>query len=511
MRLGTDKGLFRPLEDESLVLRGVRLWSQYFAEVLIVVHDEDQADLYRIELQRLRPELRRKLKIVCDCNFDIPCHRSPLSGILTGMLATNVKWLAVVAVDQLGVRAHHFRQLVKHVNPHKPAAFFDEDWKVFPSIWPVSVSERLLTLALAGSLSIKRALTHFESIQVVSRAWGKLCDINGNDRVSIREAIGSDPLFDPYKRRMHYLRFSLTEACNLSCTYCLPEGYPEWYRHKAKLGLSEIKTLLQGFLRLGFRKVRFTGGEPTVHPQCLKAIEIARDLGFEEIALTTNGLLIRDIAMYQEAGLTQINYSMDSIRPETFKSMTGSSGVEALLSLIDRSIEIGLKTKVNTVLLRSKNGREVDELIDWALGKELTLRFIELMPTGLNKSFFEAEHVSGSEIEKRLVERSLNKKKRGYDVNLSGPEVVWNGAHKGQIGLINPLSCNFCDACNRLRVTAKGALKLCLFGDFDPKIDTSSPLRVAESVRKLVAAKKERHHLEEGHIGNVETFRNIGG
>ena len=396
--------------------------------------------------------------------------------------------------------------------PPRPVALYeDDDYKVFPAIWPKSALKRLSYLAQAGSFGIKRALDHLKTKKIPAKAWGKLCDINGNSKEDIQKALGENPLCDPYGRRMHYLRFSLTEACNLSCTYCLPKGYPEWYRHKARLGFEDIKTILEGFRLLGFRKVRFTGGEPTLHPKCLNAISVARDLGFEHIALTTNGLLIDDLTAYKEAGLTQINFSLDTLRQKTFHEMTGSPHLERLLETIDKALDLSMATKINTVLLKSQNGGEIEELIQYALSKPLTLRFIELMPTGLNRSFYEKEQVKGPVIEKILRQMGLSPKAKAKGIDLSGPEVVWKGEGVGKIGLINPLSCNFCDACNRLRVSAKGALRLCLFGDNDPMLDLENKESVAKKVRQLVLGKKERHHLEELNLGNVKTFRNIGG
>lgn len=317
-------------------------------------------------------------------------------------------------------------------------------------------------------------------------------------------------LLDPFGRRMLYLRFSLTEACNMSCTYCLPEGFPEWYRHKARLSVPQIQNVLAAFRSMGFEKVRFTGGEPTVHPHALRSVEIAKDLGFSEIALTTNGVLLKELHEWQRAGLNQINISLDSLNEETFFRQTKSRELHKVLNLVHQAQALGMSTKINTVLLRSTNFPEVLDLIRWTKKQDLTLRFIELMPTGLNQSFYRDEQVLNSELMPLLQDEGFVIEEPRLQTG--GPSRIYSHPDlPGRIGLINPLSCNFCDACNRLRVTARGALKLCLFSQDDQLLPVDDREAIAPLVRQLIQRKEERHHLEEGRFGNVETFRVIGG
>lgn len=301
----------------------------------------------------------------------------------------------------------------------------------------------------------------------------------------------------------------------MSCSYCLPEGFPEWYRHKARLELKDIRVILEGFRSLGFKKVRFTGGEPTVHPQCLQAIQSAKSLGYEQIALTTNGLKISDIERWVASGLTQINISCDSFNPMIFKKITRSTQLDRVTGLIDDALRSKATVKINTVLMRSQNGsrEHIAEMIDWALKRPLALRFIELMDTGLNHSFAQEERVYGYEVRAILSELYSNENlSEGPPSITGGPAVeVSVKGYPGKIGFINPLSCNFCSSCNRLRITAKGRLKLCLFGDHDHELNLKSADELAQDVRRLLGFKEERHHLETGQMGNVETFRTIGG
>ncbi len=521
-RLGSDKGLFQPLGDEPLVARAVRLWGEAFEEILIVVRDEAQASLYEAAIKRHLADVdAARLRIVHDGVRDGAAPHAAITGIATALKVATKAIVVAVPVDQLGVRALHLRKLVTAAagrsTPVAAIAFDDAERVVhpFPSLWSrVEAAPRLGALLEAGSFSVRGALTELEAAALPSGEYTDELSFNGNTAGELKAYFG-DPLFDPFKRRLHYLRFSLTEACNLSCTYCLPNGFPEWYRHKARLDMAEIDVLLRGFRQLGFRKIRLTGGEPTVHPRCLDAVKVARRLGFERIAMTTNGLKMTDMAPWADAGLTHLNVSLDSLDPEKFHAVTGSHEAEKVRRAIEDGVRSGLSVKVNTVLLRTKNGdrENIEELIDWALGLPITLRFIELMETKLNGSFAGPERVLGTEIEPLLLARGMSQE--GWDSrapDLRGPSTDYAVAGKpGRIGLINPMSCNFCSKCNRLRITARGRLKLCLFGDQDIPLDLASPEAVALNVRGLIDRKPERHYLEDGNVGNVATFRTIGG
>jgi len=499
--------LYRPLGDEPLAARAVRLLGEKFAEVLVVVRDEAQAGLYREVLWPFLTESEKaRVRLVADDdageNAAVP--QAALVGVLSAMRAATFERVVVLPVDQVGVRAWHIAELPQRGH------FVGQP---FPSAWLKSDTERVAARITAGALGVHATLVDMD-VEGKPAGFERDLSINTNTKEELTAYFG-EPLFDPFKRRLHYLRLSLTEACNMSCTYCLPDGFPEWYRHKARLGLPEVTTLLSGFRRLGFRKVRFTGGEPTVHPHCLDAVRIARELGYERIAMTTNGLLVGDVRRWREAGLTHLNVSLDSVDAEVFRKITKSKDLAKVLRVIDDATALGLDVKVNTVLLRSQNGGDahVSQLLDWALARPITLRFIELMETRLNGSFSAPERVLGSEIEPLIAARGLKPlSPNALAPDLRGPANdfgapgVW-----GRIGLINPMSCNFCSKCNRLRVTAQGRLKLCLFGDHDIPLDLESPEAVALNVRRLIDRKPERHHLEDGNYGNVATFRTIGG
>ena len=510
-RLGTDKGLFAPLGDESLIARGIRLWGQGFAEILVVVRDQVQKDHY----SSILPNDRRIRMVTDDDRGSYLNHvQATLTGVLTAVAASEMERVVIVPVDQVGVQREFLSNLLsqwKHLET-TGACYWDENHLLpFPSVWSKRSLPILEARLQAGSMSVTQCLRDQQVSQVALGRRSGL-KINANSQKDMNQYFGS-PLFDTSQRRLHYLRFSLTEACNMSCTYCLPEGYPQWYKYRAKLNFSQICTILKGFRRLGFRKVRFTGGEPLVHPKLLDSIQAAKDIGFETVALTTNGVLIKKVSQLKEAGLDQINFSLDTLDPKTHQKITKNHQHGLLLRNIDTSLGLNLTVKINTVFLRTVNWLECDRLIEWGLSLKLVLRFIELMPTGLNRSFFQQEKVSGDEILPKLISRGLRVVSVAPSAGvITGPAVEYGSLNDlGRIGMINPLSCNFCHSCNRLRVTARGGLRLCLFGDGSLPLPLESEEGVAQAVRVAVAGKRDQHYLAQGDMGDVATFRTIGG
>lgn len=519
-RLGSDKGLYNPLGDEPLFARAIRLLGESFSERLIVVRDEQQAARYRDALLALKDDsLFNSTRIICDVDVDPQAPFAAISGIRTALCESSQDIVVAVPVDCVGVRIVHLNLLIARFQGTAASCFgsgneLEAGMLPFPSVWRRGALPTINSQIMRGQLGVRKAIAELGGAVIEAGGFATELDVNPNTGDELRTYFGQ-PLIDPFGRRLHYLRFSLTEACNMSCVYCLPDGFPEWHRHKARLSTGNIQTLLSGFRQLGFRKVRFTGGEPTVHPGCLDAIHTARRLGFEEIALTSNGLLLGDIRRWTDAGLTQINISLDSVNPLIFKAITKSQNIDKVLSVIDQATALGLLVKINTVLMRSINGSDdqIKALVDWAIERPLTLRFIELMETKLNSGFAANERILGHEIERLLktrgMEAAVGPKVRP---NMLGPSTDFmHPEYPGKIGLINPMSCNFCNTCNRLRITARGELKLCLFGKNNQLLNLASADTVAADIRKLICNKPERHYLENGDFGNVATFRTIGG
>ncbi len=511
-RLGSDKGLYKPTGDETLVRRALRLFSSHFSEILLVVRDEDQFKLYEQEIQ---PANWTDVRIVSDAQTGGDLPRSALTAVYAALAQANTERIIALPIDQVGVSLSHLLRLTEHSGSTLSSAFIsDEGIEPFPGIFSKLQTESIRAAISARQLGVQHFHQETGSSLIPAEELAISLAVNCNTPEEMTAFFGT-PLADTFDRRLHYLRFSLTEACNLSCTYCLPDGFPEWLRHKSTLNLDAIKNVLTAFRALGFRKVRFTGGEPTVHKKCIDAVRIARDLGFESIALTTNGLLIKNLKDWRSAGLSLLNVSLDSLDDEEFFKLTKNRGAKTVAKLVDDACASGLEVKTNAVLLRSINGNEktITDMIDWAIARPMTLRFIELMNTGLNSSFAKQERVLGSEIEPYLIQRgfSLNHPDKNK-ISVAGPSTDYFSAqHLGKVGLINPMSCNFCDRCNRLRITAKGALKMCLFGNQDIPLDMSSPESIALAIRASIGKKPERHNLESGDSGNVSTFRTIGG
>ena len=212
-------------------------------------------------------------------------------------------------------------------------------------------------------------------------------------------------LEDKFGRRFYYLRLSITDVCNFKCEYCLPDGYEsDGDRHF--LTVPEIRQIAQSFSNLGTSKIRITGGEPSLRKDLPQVIETcANTPGIEHVAITTNGYKLPEhIDSWVDAGLNSMNVSIDSLDPRLFNSITGHDKLNVILKGIDRALALGIKVKVNSVLMRQFNHGELDNFLNWLKTTPVTLRMIELMQTGDNNAFFDKNHVSGEPIKQQLLE-----------------------------------------------------------------------------------------------------------
>jgi cyclic pyranopterin phosphate synthase len=326
-------------------------------------------------------------------------------------------------------------------------------------------------------------------------------------------------LVDSYHRRFVYLRLSVTDRCNFRCSYCLPNGYikPIEKNHPAELSVTEIQNLVRGFVELGVRKVRLTGGEPTVRRDLLEIAQaVARTPGIEKVGITTNGTRLKELARpLRQAGVTALNVSVDSLNRETFKQITGMDRLESILDGLEHALTLGFESvKINAVLLDGWNETELSTFMEWIRNRPVSVRFIELMETGHNIEFFRRRHISAGKIQFELLKSGWSPRKRG---GAEGPAIVYEHPHyQGTLGLIAPYSEDFCVSCNRLRVSSVGALRLCLFGSGDASLrdllqsELQTPELVAR-IRALVAQKPEAHLLKEGNYGNTWNLSSIGG
>ena len=320
-------------------------------------------------------------------------------------------------------------------------------------------------------------------------------------------------LIDPYNRRLTYLRLSITDLCNYRCSYCLPNGY----QGKAKpdeLTLPEIHTIAAAFAQSGTRKVRLTGGEPTLRadlPDIIAAIRAQPQI--ESIALTTNGhRLDKNFPIYRAAGLTKINISLDSFNPETFKKITGKDQSQAILRSIETILNTGFSSiKINTLLLREHAQETLHDALDYIRSRPIALRFIELMQTGDNSAYFQQHHQNALQLEQNLIQQGWQLQPRqphaGPAREYSHPDYV------GNIGIIAPYSKDFCTNCNRQRITAQGKMHLCLFGsvahDLRPYLNDVGSLKT--QLAQLIQDKPEHHYLHDRKVGLITNLSMTGG
>jgi len=322
-------------------------------------------------------------------------------------------------------------------------------------------------------------------------------------------------LTDAFQRRFSYLRLSVTDACNFRCNYCLPDGYCQ--ETKAPfLSLKEIQHLASAFALNGTKKIRITGGEPTLRKDLVEIITACKNTpGIETVALTSNGYRISQLLpeLY-DAGLDQLNLSADSLRPENFQLITGHDKLQEVINGLELALNLGMNhVKLNVVLMREFNRNEIDAFFEFVRNRPISLRFIELMQTGDNTAFFERQHVSGREVQEQLENNGWRQIIREPH---AGPAVEYNHPdYAGNIGLIMPYSKHFCSSCNRLRVSSHGNLHLCLFAEEHQKLrpyllhETTEQL--ALRLRQLIGLKKETHELHLGNSGSTRHLAMLGG
>jgi cyclic pyranopterin phosphate synthase len=323
-------------------------------------------------------------------------------------------------------------------------------------------------------------------------------------------------LRDAFGRELHYLRLSVTARCNFRCVYCLPDGCPAGGEAPPLSG-DEIGRLVRGFAALGFWKVRLTGGEPTLRPDLCDVVrEVAATPGIRRVGLTTNGFRLAAIAAeLADAGLASLNVSVDSLDPQRFREITGSTRLDDVIAGIDAALAAGIPSvKVNVVLLRGLEDRELSRFLAWTRRAPLTVRFIELMETGGNGALFRRARLPAAVVREKL--EALGWARLPRDPG-DGPATNYGHAeHAGKAGLISAYATGFCDTCNRLRVSSAGDLELCLFGG--EKVPLRPLLRAGADEDALVArieaavtAKPARHDLAQGRCGSTASLAVIGG
>jgi cyclic pyranopterin phosphate synthase len=309
------------------------------------------------------------------------------------------------------------------------------------------------------------------------------------------------PLLDTFSRRITYLRLSVTDRCDLRCSYCMPERMTFLPRAEV-LTLEELHRLALGFIARGVTKIRLTGGEPLVRRDMIDLVRaLGRELGrgLDELTLTTNGLRLGEFAApLADAGVRRVNVSLDTRDRAVFAQIARRDGLMRVLAGIAAAKAVGLKVKLNTVALKGVNEGELPELIAWAHGEGHELTLIEVMPLG---------EVDGDRIDHYLPLSEVREKLEGRWTLVpsphrsGGPARYFDIAESGgRLGLITPLTNNFCEACNRVRVSATGELFPCLGGE--GKVDLRAALRsdnpdaaLEAGLDRAMSVKPERHRF----------------
>ncbi|MCB2057210.1 MAG: GTP 3',8-cyclase MoaA, partial [Novosphingobium sp.] len=273
------------------------------------------------------------------------------------------------------------------------------------------------------------------------------------------------PLIDRFARRMSYLRLSVTDRCDLRCTYCMPERQ-QFLPRKDVLSLEELHRLALGFIARGVTKLRLTGGEPLVRRDMIELVRaLGRELGrgLDELTLTTNATRLAEFAEpLRDAGVRRINVSLDTLDRGTFTRLARRDSLPQVLEGIEAALAAGLSVKLNTVALKGINQEEIPDLIGWAHGKRMDLTLIEVMPLGeIDADRFD-HYLPLTDLRARLEQRlTLTPSAHRTGGPARYADVAETG---GRLGFITPLTGNFCEGCNRVRVTATGQLFPCLGG-----------------------------------------------
>lgn len=321
---------------------------------------------------------------------------------------------------------------------------------------------------------------------------------------------------DRYNRNIDYLRISITDRCNLRCIYCMPEeGIKELLPHREILTYEEILRVVKIAVSLGISKIRITGGEPLVRKDVVDFIEkLSKTEGIKDIGMTTNGLLLKKYAKALfEAGLKRVNVSLDSLSEEKFRMITRVGSLKDVIEGIEEAYRVGLApVKINVVAMKGINDNEIENFARWSKEVPYQIRFIEFMPIGRVEIWNQELFISSEEI-KRIIENKVGRL-IPVEVKKSGPaEYFMLEGAKGLLGFISPMTTHICVRCNRLRLTAEGKIRPCLFSD--KEIDLKNYLRGNASDEKirdiLIETINSKPHGMSKQVKPLRPMSTIGG
>lgn len=318
-------------------------------------------------------------------------------------------------------------------------------------------------------------------------------------------------MIDQFGRNINYLRVSLTDRCNLRCKYCMPaEGIPK-LDHEDILSFEEVKKIVKAAVTIGINKIRYTGGEPLV----LKGIdsliyETSLIQGIKDISITTNGMLLYDAAEdLKKAGLNRVNISLDTLKADKFSDITRGGDLNKVIQAIHKCISLGYSpVKINTVILKGINDDEIEDFINLTRELPVHVRFIELMPMGEALNLYKEGTITCDEIIRKFSNLSplINEKS-------STSELYKLPNAKGVVGFIRPISCKFCEYCNRIRLTATGNIKPCLHSEKEYNIKESlqDEELLVSTLKGIILGKPFEHNLQQEGSHSGKMMYQIGG
>jgi cyclic pyranopterin phosphate synthase len=334
--------------------------------------------------------------------------------------------------------------------------------------------------------------------------------------------VNHDFLRDSYRRPIRDLRVSLTDRCNFRCFYCLPHGEPPIAPKEQMLSYEEIDYVCEIFVSLGIEKIRLTGGEPMLRRDIetiIRKLSRLKSSGLQDLALTTNGYYLPDRAQsLKDAGLDRVTISLDSLKRDIFKRMTGVDVLDKVLNGIAAAKKAGLDPiKINAVIVRGHNEDEVADFAAFAREHDVKMRFIEFMPLDSGHEWARDDVVSGKEIRERISERfPLVRVDAARGSETSSRYRFADGA-PGEIGIIAPVTEPFCGACSRIRLTADGQIRTCLFSTIEHSLrdvvrSGASRAEIVDYIHSVILKKEPRHFINDpGFVTPSRTMSFIGG
>ena len=335
-------------------------------------------------------------------------------------------------------------------------------------------------------------------------------------------AVMNRVLKDSYHRTIRDLRVSLTDRCNFRCFYCLPHGEPPIAPKQKMLSYEEIEYACDIFVELGIQKIRLTGGEPMMRrdiEQIIYKLALFKDRGLEDLALTTNGYFLPHRAeSLKKAGLDRITISLDSLKRDVFKQMTGVDVLDRVLEGIHAAKEAGLEPiKINAVIVRGHNEDEVADFAAFAREHDVKMRFIEFMPLDSGHEWSREDVFSGREIRESIEARFPLVAVDEFRGSNTASRFRFADGAPGEIGIIAPVTEPFCGACSRVRLTADGQIRTCLFSTVEHSLrdvirDGASRQETIDFIESVVMKKEPRHFINDpGFVAPARTMSFIGG